>query len=249
MHANLKKKYGQNFLFDKNILKNIVNIANLTNKNIIEIGPGSGYLTEFIIQKKPSKLTLVEIDEDLIENLHLRFSNYKHVKIIKLDFLQGEDILNSQVDIIISNLPYNVASQILIKISISESRPKLMILMFQKEFADKLIEEKLNSLNTIIKCFYIITRKFNVSKNSFKPSPKVNSSVLEFRKLDEALLNQNEIEKFILFKRDLFNKKRKYIRNTLKNHEKNKLIDFNLKRRPEDLNISELINIFRKINS
>ena len=96
----------------------------------------------------------------------------------------------------ISNLPYNLSSKVLEKLILIKNVPKFMILMFQKEFAERLLNKNLNSINSLIKCFFSIDLKFNVSKNCFRPSPKIQSSVLVFNKLNKSLISKNEIEKF-----------------------------------------------------
>ena len=243
MYVKLKKKFGQNFLIDKNITNKICNLINETNLNILEIGPGNGKLTYKILGKKPKKLDLVEIDKDLILELRENFKNYKIIKII------NEDILNfnfkQKYDLIISNLPYNLSSKILEKLVSLNNIPKRMILMFQKEFAERLIDSDLNSINSLVKCFFKIELKFNVSKNCFRPVPKVESSVLLFEKLNRSQISKNEIEKFIKFKRFVFSYKRKSLRKILKkfNIDDSSILDL----RAEKLNLNEFINIFRTI--
>lgn len=249
MYVNLKKKYGQNFLIDKNILSKISNLINLQNKKVLEIGPGAGHLTDFILEKKPKTLILIEIDNELTKNLKLKYSKNKIVEIINIDFLKFDLMSKNKFDIIISNLPYNVASQILVKISTSIIKPKSMILMFQKEFADKLLETKLNSINSIIRCFYDIKKRFNVKKNSFFPVPKVESTILEFLELRTPLINELEILEFINFKREIFSKKRKTIKSILNKKYDLNLCNYNLNMRAEELSINNLIDIFRVFNS
>jgi len=245
MYVKLKKKYGQNFLIDDNITNKIINLINHNNLNILEIGPGDGKLTNKLINKKPKKLDLIEIDTELVKNLIVKFKNYNFLNVINDDILKY-DIIRSY-DLIISNLPYNISSQVLIKLSLMREAPNEMILMFQKEFATKLLEDKLNSINSIINCFFKIQLKFHVSKNCYRPIPKVDSSVLKFEKLNKSLIKSNEIESFIKFKRYLFSYKRKSLRNLLKRY---KFIDnFNLSMRAENLKLKELIKIFREINS
>ena len=241
----LKRKYSQNFLIDQNILTKISNLINSENLNILEIGPGDGKLTEKIILKKPSILTLVEIDKDLIGNLEEKYSNNNKINLINADILNYE--VENDCELIISNLPYNISSQILAKISTMSTSPDTLILMFQKEFAKRLLDEKLNSINSLIRCFYSIKLNFNVSKNCYRPIPKVDSSVLTFKKLKKKLLRIEEINKFIIFKRNLFSHKRKSLKNLLKKYElKN---NFNLNLRVEDLKLDELIRIFRATSS
>ena len=248
MHVVLKKKYSQNFLTDKNILNKIANLVDINLSNILEIGPGSGNLTELILKTYPENLLIIEIDKDLIKSLKSKFFQNKNLIILNEDILKNKLILNFKFDLIISNLPYNISSKILVKIMSSNFRPKKMILMFQKEFALRLLSKNLNSLNSLVNSFYNIKLKFNVSRNSFIPIPKVDSSVLEFIELENYLLEENEIESFIIFKRDIFNKKRKTLRSVLKS--KYSLInnlDIDLNSRAEDLNLKKFIEIFRLI--
>jgi len=121
-----------------------------------------------------------------------------------------------------------------------------MILMFQKEFASRLLDSNLNSINALINCFYDVKLQFNVSKNCFRPIPKVNSSILTFKRKEKYLLKEEEIDNYIKFKRKLFSHKRKTLKNLLKNY----IIkgDFDLNLRAEKLKLPSLINIFREIN-
>ena len=116
----------------------------------------------------------------------------------------------------------------------------------QKEFADRLTENKLNSLNSLVGCFFEIKTNFKVSKHCFRPIPKVDSKVILFSK-NKTLIDKIYINKFILFKRKLFSQKRKTLSNILKAFKDN-LDDFDLSRRPEDLELKELILLFKKIN-
>ena len=245
MSFNLKKRYSQNFLIDKNILNKIIKLINSENLNILEIGPGNGKLTDGIILKKPSLLTLIEIDSDLIKYLSQKYSFYKKINLINADILDYE--IKDYYQLIISNLPYNISSQILVKLSTMRKQPDTLILMFQKEFAQRLLDKKLNSINSLIKCFYNIKLNFNVSKNCYRPIPKVDSSVLTFNKLKRKIIKINEINKFIIFKRNLFSHKRKSLKNLLKKYDLKNEFDLNL--RVEDLNLDELVKIFRATSS
>ena len=118
--------------------------------------------------------------------------------------------------------------------------------MFQREFALRVLDKKLNSINSLVNCFYDIKFNFNVSKNCFRPIPKVDSSVLTFKKLSESLLSKNEVDNFIIFKRQLFSQKRKSLKNVLKKY--NLKEKFNLDLRVENLELRELINLFRSIS-
>ena len=245
MSIVLKKKFGQNFLIDKNILHKISNLILFENSNILEIGPGDGKLTEKILLKKPSKLTLIEVDKDLFKILCTKYSKLENLKLINADILELK--LIEKYEIVISNLPYNISSQVLVKLSTLSNIPKILILMFQREFAERLLDEKLNSINSLVRCFYDIKLNFHVSKNCFRPIPKVNSTVLTFQRKKNKLINDDEKEDFIIFKRKLFSHKRKTLKNLLKKYEVKEAFDLNL--RVENLQIDELIALFRSINS
>ena len=245
MYGTLKKKYGQNFLIDKNILKKICSLIPNKKLNILEIGPGDGRLTEHILYFEPSDLTLIEIDTELIPILKKRFKKDKRVNIINGNILNYS--LFERFDLIISNLPYNISSQVLVKICLMEHLPLNLILMFQKEFAERLLNKELNSLNSLLNCFYEIHSNFNVSKNCFRPVPKIDSTVLLFKRKKENFLKKYEINNFIEFKRNLFSHKRKTLKNILRNYNFDKE-KFDLSKRVEDITLKELLKIFREIN-
>ena len=245
MYELLKKKYGQNFLIDQNIIKKICSLVSSKQLNVIEIGPGDGRLTEQILISEPQKLKIIEIDSDLIPILKTKFNKNKKIKIINENILNYPLIEN--VDLIISNLPYNISSQILVKICLMENPPANLILMFQKEFAERLMDKKINSLNSLVSCFYDINTSFKVGKNCFRPTPKIDSTVISFKRKKNFLLKKNEIDDFIKFKRNLFSHKRKTINNQLKDFNFNKK-NFDLSMRIEDISLKQLLKIFREIN-
>ena len=239
----LKKKYGQNFLKDENILKKIYKLIPYESLNILEIGPGDGKLTDKIILKKPNLLTLVEIYKELFASLKEKYNKHKNIELVNSDILKFN--VYRKYQLIISNLPYNISSQILVKISLLKNNPDFLILMFQKEFAERILDKKLNAINTLVRCFYDITPGFNVSKNCFRPIPKVDSSVLTFKKIRKRIKN-NEINNFLYFKRKLFSQKRKSLKRALKDYKINGNIDLSL--RVENLDLGDFIKLFRTIN-
>ncbi len=241
----LKKKFGQNFLIDQNILTKISDLIKGENFKILEIGPGDGKLTDKIILKKPSSLTLIEVDKELIKILNKKYSHNNKITLIHVDILKHQ--IEKDYEYVISNLPYNISSQILVKLSMMKINPSNLILMFQKEFAQRLLDEKLNSINSLVRCFYDIKLEFHVNKNCFRPIPKVDSSVVTFKKKNNRKLNSDEIDDFIVFKRNLFSHKRKTLKNLLKKYDLGD--NFNLNLRVENLKLDDLISIFRKINS
>ena len=216
-----KKSLGQNFLIDTGIIEKICNSGNITeNNNVLEVGPGTGNLTEIILQKKPKKFHVIEKDERLIKNLKERFD--KKLTIINEDILEYDLKLLSDKDLIIfGNLPYNISSQILVNFinySYSEFSYKKLVLMFQKEVADRILAED-NSKNygrlSIFSSWKLNIKKImDINPSSFFPKPKVMSSLLIF----EPKIN------FIKFKNSknlehitnvFFNQRRKMIKKPL----------------------------------
>ena len=183
-----KKSLGQNFLIDKKIIEKICNAGNLSiNDNVLEIGPGTGNLTEYILQKKPKKFHVIEKDKRLIENLKKKFD--KKLTIINNDILNYDLKLLSHKDLVIfGNLPYNISSQILINFinyPFSQFSYKKLVLMFQKEVADRILAED-NSKNygrlSIFSSWKLdIKKMMDIYPSSFFPKPKVISSLLIFK--------------------------------------------------------------------
>ena len=214
-----KKSLGQNFLIDNNILNKIINLAGINNNDVIEIGPGTGNLTKKIIEQNPKNLILIEKDYKLTNNLKNDLKKYKNCKIFNEDILKFD--LENKIkknSIIIGNLPYNISSQILVKlIKFQKWLPKYrkLILMFQKEVAEKILG-KYNTphygrLSILTAARLKITNCFNVSPNSFYPVPKVKSTVLVF----EPIINKNfqvkNIENLEKISHIFFSRKRKMI--------------------------------------
>ena len=179
---NAKKSLSQNFLIDKNISKKIVEQSNLKNKTVLEIGPGYGFLTDSILIKKPKKIILVEKDTNLKSKLYQKYKNNKKIEII------GDDILNFNFNkfknlIILSNLPYNISTKIILYLFNFNENISEMILMIQKEVAQK-FDYKLPNMNKykfLTKIVSDFTKCFDVSPQVFIPKPKVYSTVVKFK--------------------------------------------------------------------
>ena len=222
MEIKPKKSLGQNFLKDSNIIKQIVDVGNISEDNtVIEVGPGTGNLTEFILKKKPKKFFVIEKDSNLVSLLKKKFS--KNINIINEDILKIDlkEISNDKI-IVFGNLPYNISTRILTQWIInSEKSPfyKKLVLMFQKEVADRILA-KTNSQNygrlSIITNWKLnIKREFNISSGCFFPKPRVDSTLLSFvpRKDFFDIQHPKNIEKIT---RIFFNQKRKMIKNPFK---------------------------------
>jgi 16S rRNA (adenine1518-N6/adenine1519-N6)-dimethyltransferase len=214
-----KKSLGQNFLIDNNIIDKIIKLSDIKNNNIVEIGPGSGNLTKKIIIQNPQSLILIEKDQNLTNNLKNEFNFVKNLKIYNEDILkfQLEDKIKTD-SIIIGNLPYNISSQILaklIKFKIWLPKYKKLVLMFQKEVADKILAKHKTSsfgrLAILTNSRLKVTECFNVSENCFYPIPKVKSTVLVFEPIinkDFVVQDVSNLEKITHI---FFSKKRKMV--------------------------------------
>ena len=220
MKLKPKKSLGQNFLVDENVINIITNLGNInSNSTILEIGPGTGNLTEKLILKKPKKIILVEKDKNLSENLKRKFNG--KVEVINNDFLDLSIIdLNYKNLSIFGNLPYNVASEILVKIIKSRESfyYEKMVFMFQKEVAERIIAKQ-NTKNysriSIISQWKLNIRKIkDISPNCFYPKPKVQSSILEFFP-KKNYTKFNEIQNLEYISKIFFRFRRKMIKKPL----------------------------------
>ena len=257
-----KKSLGQNFLIDNNIINKIIKLADIENNNIIEIGPGTGNLTKRIIEQKPKNLLLIEKDKILADELSEKYGGLKNFQIFNKDILKFDLEKNIKKDsIIIGNLPYNISSQILVKlIKLKKWLPKYkkLILMFQKEVADKILAKHKTSnygrLSVITAARLKINFFFNVSPNSFYPVPKVKSTVLVL----EPTLNKNNniknIENLEKVSHIFFSQKRKMINKGFNKLFKKPVeiankINVNLNLRPNELTENEyfkIVELFEK---
>ena len=242
-----KKSLGQNFLIDKNITKKIINLAKVTNQNIIEIGHGKGALTDEILKRKPKSLKLIEKDSILANKLKSKYINTKIIKIYNEDILRFniEKIIKKD-SIIFGNLPYNISSQILVKfLKFRNWPPKYnnLIFMFQKELGEKIISQypsKNYGRISILTNFRLkVTKKFLVSPNCFVPKPKVTSMVIHFQPKEKISFIIRKISNLETLTNIFFSNKRKMINKNIKkilNKDKiNLLSDLNLNLRPSNI--------------
>ena len=242
-----KKFLGQNFLINQNIIDQIVDQGNIcTDDSILEVGPGTGALTKSIIEKKPKEIILIEKDERLANYLKTNFTN--KVKVI------NEDMLNISYDdysgknlIIFGNLPYNISTQILvrwIKMRKLNQFCKKFILMFQKEVADRIIAEsnskKYGRISILSNWRMKIQKIIDIEPNSFKPAPKVKSTLLVFvpKKKFFKFKDPKNLEYVTNI---FFSQRRKMIKKPLKFLFKDfddisKKLSLNLNLRPQNLN-------------
>ena len=258
-----KKKLGQNFLTNKEIIKKIADIANINkNTNIIEIGPGSGNLTEELLKRNPKKIYAVEFDKDLTIYLDKIKNHYKNFNYIISDALTfDEKIIFKKNSIIFGNLPYNISLKLLIKWIYSNPWPPFydqMILMFQKEVADRIIAKsntkKYGRISILTDTRLDVQFHFNISKKEFSPEPKVDSSVLSFTPKTNSNFKLEDLNILSDLTKIIFNTKRKMISKTLKklfNEKELKIINFdNIKNlRPENLDFNFYYKLVELIKS
>ncbi len=253
MRVKAKKSLGQNFLIDKNILKKIVEIGNInSNDKVLEIGPGTGNLTEYIVKANPKTIIVVEKDFNLTKLLKNKFK--KKVKIINDDILKiSEDFCNEKF-IIYGNLPYNVSTQILAFWCLSKKiKVKKLILMFQKEVADRIVA-KVNTKNysriTILSNWkFHIKKLFDINPECFSPRPKIKSSLLEFtpKKNIIDIKYPKNIEKITNI---FFSQRRKMVKKNFMKLFKNfdevsKLVNIRLTDRPQNIPIEKFLEIIK----
>jgi len=241
-----KKSLGQNFLIDKNIIKKIINLSNIQNRHVIEIGPGNGELTDEIIKNNPKSVTLIEKDFDLTKRLKKKYSENQNLIIFNDDILKFnlEKIIKKE-SMIIGNLPYNISSQILVKIIKFKKWPPNffdLIFMFQKELGEKIIglyeTPDYSRISILANSRLKVIKKFFVSPNCFRPIPKITSMVIHF-KPKSTLLNIKNILKLEEITKIFFSNKRKMINKNIKKLLTQKQIkslnQLNLKSRPSEL--------------
>ena len=243
-----KKSLGQNFLIDKNIIKKIIKVGNIDkNKTVVEIGPGYGNLTEAILSSKPKKILAIEKDKKLSIFLKKKFENDKSLKIINEDALKFiKNKISDRGIILYGNLPYNVSTEILASLITLKKWPPwydILILMFQKEVADRILAKKnskeFSRLTVLSNWRLEIIKHFDISKNCFYPRPKVNSTLLSFapKKNFFDIKNPKNLE---IVTRVLFSNRRKMINKNFKKlfNEHTSVaekLDINLSVRPEEL--------------
>jgi 16S rRNA (adenine1518-N6/adenine1519-N6)-dimethyltransferase len=217
VNIKTKKSLGQNFLIDRLVLQEIINTAEITNKEILEIGPGSGNLTSYILKQKPKKLYVIEKDDDLSLLLKEKFNN--EITIINNDVLKvSENNISKEKLIVFGNLPYNISTEILSKWIVNLGKNfwfENLILMFQKEVADRIIA-KSNSSNygrlSILSNWKLNIKKIiDIRPESFFPRPKIDSTLLLFtpKKKFFELDNAKNLE---MITRVFFSQKRKMLK-------------------------------------
>ena len=247
-----KKALGQHFLIDDGIAQQIVDSLQAPYSHVLEIGPGMGVLTRFLLQRPDMDLRVVEIDRESVAYLQQHFPELND-RILATDFLKLHlDELYSEPVSIIGNFPYNISSQILFKILENKDLVPETVGMFQKEVAERVAsapgKKMYGILSVLLQAFFDIEYLFTVHEHSFNPPPKVKSAVIRITRNPEKKLHCDEA----LFKnvvKTAFNQRRKTLRNSLKtftftsDFKENEL----LSKRPEQLSVAEFETICENI--
>jgi 16S rRNA (adenine1518-N6/adenine1519-N6)-dimethyltransferase len=245
MYIKPKKSLGQNFLVDRYVLEQIVDTVEITNKEVLEIGPGSGNLTTFILKKNPKKIYVIEKDDDLALLLEDKFTN--GITIINDDVLKiSEDKISIEKLTVFGNLPYNISTEILSKWILKIDKNfwfENLVLMFQKEVADRIIAEpntsKYGRLSILSNWKLNIKKIMDIKPQSFYPRPKVDSTLLLFTPKEKffEIKNAKNLE---MITRIFFGQRRKMLKKpfnqVFKNPEEvSKKFNIDLNLRPQNL--------------
>jgi len=252
-----KKSLGQNFLIDKNILKKIVSIIEIKDKSILEIGPGTGNLTSYILKDCPKKFFVVEKDKKLAIFLKKKFED--KIIIINDDVLNiDEKNLYKEKFIVFGNLPYNISTEILSKWILNLDRKEFwfscLILMFQKEVADRIISEfnsaKYGRISILSNWKLDIKKICDIKSTSFSPKPRVDSSLIYFKpkQFFFDINNPKNIEKVT---RIFFNQRRKMLKKPFNqlfdgNTEIARKLNIDLSLRPQNLDFETYYKLVRE---
>jgi 16S rRNA (adenine1518-N6/adenine1519-N6)-dimethyltransferase len=217
VYIKAKKSLGQNFLIDRNVLEQIVGAVEIVNKEILEIGPGSGNLTTYILKKKPKKIYVIEKDSDLSLLLNEKFNGDIHI--INDDILNiDENEISKEKLTVFGNLPYNISTEILSKWIINLNKNfwfTHLILMFQKEVADRIIAKSNNSnygrLSILSNWKLNVKKIIDIKPESFSPRPKIDSTLLIFTPKENffEIKNPKNLEKIT---RIFFSQRRKMLK-------------------------------------
>lgn len=242
-----KKRLGQHFLRDRNIAEKIVNtLTGDGYDSVLEVGPGTGMLTEFLLKRNFMDFRVIEIDEESVAFIKERFPEFE--KVIKGNFLEFD--IDSSFDrpiAVIGNFPYNISSQIFFRILKYRDLIREVCCMVQKEVAERICagpgSKTYGILSVLIQAFYSVEYLFSVSPSVFKPQPKVVSGVIRMKRNSIPVLDCNE-ELFFRVVKTCFNQRRKILRNPVRSAFRLRNEDFPLLNlRPEQLSVADFTDL------
>jgi len=243
-----KKFLGQHFLHDQSIARRIVGSLVVTEetKSVLEIGPGMGVLTKFLLELKGISLKVIEIDRDSVSYLK---THYPALDVIEGDFLEADiPTIFSDKFAIIGNFPYNISSQIFFRVLENRNAVQQVVCMLQKEVADRIAANSGNKtygiLSVLLQAYFDIDNLFKVAPGVFTPPPKVLSAVIRLRRNKVVSLPCDE-KLFVQVVKQAFNTRRKTLRNALKNL--NLAAEISalqiMDKRAEQLSVDEFVNL------
>jgi len=245
-----KKSYGQHFLTSEEIAEQIADSLQLVGeyKKVLEIGPGQGMLTKYLLEKDYD-LLVVEADDDMVFYLKKHFPELRE-HIISADFLKVDLnlFLKNEPFAIIGNFPYNISSQILFKMLEYKSQIPELVGMFQKEVADRIVSgpgsKVYGVISVLIQAFYEGILLLDVDKSNFNPPPKVQSAVIRLTRKSNQNLGCNE-KLFRKVVKQAFSQRRKMLRNTMKSYIKGDVFLENefFTQRPEQLSVEDFVKL------
>lgn len=239
-----KKNLGQHFLIDQNIAKKIVDSLEANTADVLEIGPGMGVLTQYLLKRQDLNVHVIEIDRESVEYLHNNFTGIKNIW--SEDFLKSDIASKFEGNFsVIGNFPYNISSQILFKVLALRNRIPETVGMIQKEVAERIAaphgSKTYGILSVLLQSFFDIEYLFTVSESVFNPPPKVKSAVIRLKRNDVAELPCSETL-FVKVVKAAFNLRRKMLRNSLKEI-CTILPEEYAKKRPEQLSVDDFIDL------
>ncbi len=251
-----KKRFGQNFLVDENILRSIANSLHLQPMDVvIEIGPGTGSLTKYLLPHV-AHLVVVELDRDLAAYLRSNLAQYPNFTLVEDDFLKIDCRRWASIDHkvrIVGNIPYNITSNIIFHVFDQHHLVSDMTLLLQREVAERVVAEpksKAYGILSVFSRFYADVRiLFYVPATVFRPIPKVESALVQWRFTDERSQKLADEALFKRVVRTAFGQRRKMLRKSLRSDfDIEKLVDWDLTRRPEELDIDEWIRLANQLH-
>ena len=245
-----KKKFGQNFLIDSNVLDGIVTASGVTDKDcVLEIGPGIGSLTQYLAEAA-NKVVAVEIDKSLIPVLADTLSEYNNVTVINEDVLKVnidaivEEYNNGKPIKVVANLPYYITTPIIMKLFESGAKIESITVMVQKEVADRMVmgpgNKDYGSLSLAVGYYANASKVMDVSPGSFIPQPRVGSAVVKLLRYDEPAVKVNDEKYMFEIIRTAFNQRRKTLSNALSNHKSLKVTREQVQDSLKNMGLNEL---------